>query len=245
MYISLKRCRIQEFILTVSTFTMHSIAKTLKWKPQKDRGAFLASSEDRNWEALGSLETPCLLWCSTTCWALQCVHFLLFLIIPKLISLSTKCFFPIFSFWQVIELIPGKDSQEVLVEQVLQILGKLHYYYYCYYLLVLVLIIFTVIFMAQYELPVPLCQAAQVITSLMLWGTTLCWVASLLGVPQKPQSHWTGLQSIGKKGQAMAQTSRQGFRKFQNTLKKKGVGREERAMEITWYSHTAKRQPLP
>lgn len=148
----------QEFILTVSRSIMHSIAKILKWKPQKDRGAFLASSEDKNWEALGSLETPRLLWCSTTCWSLQCVHFWLFLIIPKPISLSTKCFFSIFSFWQVIELIPGKDSQEVLLEQVLQILGKLHYYYYCYYLLVLVLIIFTVIFMAQYELPVPLCQ---------------------------------------------------------------------------------------
>lgn len=44
----IQQCRTQEFVLTLSIFIKHSIAKTLKLMPQKDRGAFLASSEDRN-----------------------------------------------------------------------------------------------------------------------------------------------------------------------------------------------------
>lgn len=84
-------------LLMVSSFIMRSIAKTLKRKPQKDRRALLASSQDRNCKPLGSLETRCLLCWSTACWAVHCAHFWLFLTLPKLISLSTKCFF--FSFF--------------------------------------------------------------------------------------------------------------------------------------------------
>lgn len=85
----------------------------------------------------------------------------------------------------MIELISSKDFHKVLFEQILQILGKLHYYWLVFVLaLVLELIIFTIIFMVQHELPVPWCQAAQMITSLMLSGTMVCWVAYLPGVPQ-------------------------------------------------------------
>lgn len=66
----------------------------------------------------------------------------------------------VFYFQKMIELIPGKDSHEVLFEQVLQI---------------------SVIFMAQYELPVPLCQATQMINKpdaagyLAVLGDILGW----------------------------------------------------------------------
>lgn len=139
----------QEFVLMASEFIMHSIAKTLKRKPQKDRGTFLACLEDRNGEAVGSLETPCLPCCSTACLTLQCIHFWLFLTPSKLTSLCSKCclFFFIFLFFVsvcmylfcifvcflfcfilfyfpfqwVIKLIPRKDSHEIFSELLLQI----------------------------------------------------------------------------------------------------------------------------
>jgi len=94
----LKWSRMQEFVLMASEFIMHSIAKTLKRKPQKDRGTFLACLEDRNGEAVGSLETPCLPCCSTACLTLQCIHFWLFLTPSKLTSLCSKCCLVFFIF---------------------------------------------------------------------------------------------------------------------------------------------------